>query len=242
MRGYSCRKSTSHNKHSFCFIFRILLISLNSMSKGNVGILILVAVGAVAYWNLKSEIGDLEKRNAELEASGSAAVEASGKPQGQTRQTSSSGGASVTVTYDESNAAAALAEQQSRLKALKNYNASQSKLCIPGSSSYKHINDSIVRCGCEYRSYQHSRDGSTVCTGGRYDSYQHSRDGSDVACGFQYSSYQHSRDGTRVCAGGRYASYQHSRDGTRVACGGQYTSYQKSRDGSMTCYGGRYRR
>ena len=31
-----------------------------------------------------------------------------------------------------------------------------------------------VACGGEYTSYQHSRDGSSVCAGGLYTSYQHS--------------------------------------------------------------------
>lgn len=112
--------------------------------------------------------------------------------------------------------------------------------CEAGSSSYRHIDESTVICGCDYDSYQHSRDGSSVCAGGRYDSYQHSRDGTAVACGGLYDSYQHSRDGRTVCAGGRYDSYQHSRDGTRVACGGLYDSYQHSRDGRSVCAGGRY--
>lgn len=116
-----------------------------------------------------------------------------------------------------------LAAQQAVQIALADYNASQAKYCISG-NSYRHINDSIVKCGCGYNSYAHSRDGTTVCAGGLYN------------------SYAHSRDGTRVCAGGLYNSYAHSRDGTSVACGGRFNSYARSRDGSMTCYGGLYRR
>lgn len=125
--------------------------------------------------------------------------------------------------------------------ALSDYNASVSSRCVAG-DYYEHISDSIVVCGCGYDYYQHSRDGTNVCTGGMYDYYQHSRDGSTVSCGGQYDYYQHSRDGHRVCAGWKYDYYQHSRDGKTVVCGGQYDYYQTSRDGSMTCYGGRYKR
>lgn len=112
--------------------------------------------------------------------------------------------------------------------------------CEVGSGSYRHVDSSTVICGCDYTSYEHSRDGTNVCAGGRYDGYEHSRDGRRVACGGLYTGYEHSRDGSDVCAGGRYTGYEHSRDGRRVACGGLFTGYEHSRDGGDVCAGGRY--
>jgi hypothetical protein len=217
-------------------------------------LLAVIAFLAIAYWNVSQSLEQSEAQNLALEAERAQQEAGAQDRQEQASSRAKNGGGRISApnsdaqniddvpAYDESRNAAVVARQQAQLRAMHDYNASQSKICEPGSKSYKHISDSIVRCGCEYTSYQHSRDGTTVCTGGRYKSYQHSRDGSDVACGWQYGSYQHSRDGHRICAGGKYGSYQHSRDGTRVACGGQYKGSQKSRDGSMTCFGGRYRR
>lgn len=211
-------------------------------------LLVVLFLGIRVYWNLWNDFQQLEAENAELmsaldtlksqrENISSSLSESSVREQKPDRIAQE-----PIVNYNETAASVTLARQQAQLRAISDYNAAQSKLCRSDTSSYKHISDSIVQCGCEYDGYHHSRDGTTVCTGGRYENYQHSRDGTDVACGFQYGNYQHSRDGHRVCAGGKYENYQHSRDGTRVACGGRYEGYQKSRDGSMTCYGGRYRR